>query len=226
MRCLVIEDEAETARYILNGLSQAGHVASLCCDGLSGLDLASNESWDLVILDRMLPGGVDGLAIVGTLRALGKTTPVLILSALASLDERVKGLRSGGDDYLTKPFALSELLARAEALERRARLREDAHELTIADLTLDLRTRRASRANKPIALQPREFRLLEFLVRRQGQVVTRTMLLEGVWDYYFDPQTNVVDVQISRLRTKIDKGFSPLLLRTLRGVGYMISADG
>ncbi|HVH76980.1 MAG TPA: response regulator transcription factor [Stellaceae bacterium] len=225
MRCLVIEDEAETARYICNGLAEAGHVASLCRDGLAGLDLASNQSWDIVILDRMLPGGVDGLAIVGTLRALGKTTPVLILSALASLDERVKGLRSGGDDYLTKPFAFSELLARAEALERRARPREDARELTIADLRLDLRTRRAVRADKPIALQPREFRLLEFLVRRQGQVVTRTMLLEGVWDYYFDPQTNVVDVQISRLRNKIDKGFSPALLRTLRGVGYMISAD-
>ena len=201
-------------------------MASLCHDGLAGLVLASNECWDLVILDRMLPGGVDGLAILSTLRSLGKTTPVLILSALASLDERVKGLRSGSDDYLTKPFAFSELLARAEALERRSRLREDVRELTIADLRLDLRTRRASRANKPIALQPREFRLLEFLVRRQGQVVTRTMLLEGVWDYYFDPQTNVVDVQISRLRTKIDKGFSPPLLRTLRGVGYMISADG
>ena len=223
MRCLVIEDEADTARYICNGLAEAGHAASLCRDGLAGLDLASNERWDIVILDRMLPGGVDGLAIVGTLRALGKTTPVLILSALASLDERVRGLRSGGDDYLTKPFAFSELLARAEALERRARPREDAHELTVADLTLDLRTRRAARANKPIALQPREFRLLEFLVRRQGQVVTRTMLLEGVWDYYFDPQTNVVDVQISRLRSKIDKGFAPPLLRTLRGVGYMIS---
>ena len=226
MRCLVIEDEADTARYICSGLAEAGHVANLCRDGVSGLSLASNESWDIVILDRMLPGGIDGLAILGTLRALGKTTPVLILSALASLDERVKGLRGGGDDYLAKPFAFSELLARAEALERRARPREAAHELTLADLTLDLRTRRANRAGRPIALQPREFRLLEFLVRRQGQVVTRTMLLEGVWDYYFDPQTNVVDVQISRLRSKIDKGFSPPLLRTLRGVGYMISADG
>lgn len=225
MRCLVIEDEADTARYVCNGLREAGHSASLCRDGLSGLDLAGGERWDIVILDRMLPGGVDGLAILARLRALGKTTPVLILSALASLDERVKGLRGGGDDYLTKPFAFSELLARVEALQRRSRAQDDIRELSVADLRLDLRSRRAVRAETPIALQPREFRLLEYLVRHQGQVVTRTMLLEGVWDYYFDPQTNVVDVQISRLRSKIDKGFSRPLLRTLRGVGYMISAD-
>jgi two-component system OmpR family response regulator len=150
---------------------------------------------------------------------------VLILSALASLDERVRGLRGGGDDYLTKPFAFSELLARVEALLRRSDLGAEAWELWIADLKLDLRTRRAERANQPIALQPREFRLLEYLVRHQGQVVTRTMLLESVWDYYFDPQTNVIDVQISRLRRKIDQGFSPRLLHTLRGIGYMISAD-
>ena len=225
MRCLVIEDEAETARFICNGLSEAGHTATLCRDGVRGLDLATQERWDIVILDRMLPGGADGLSILATLRGIGNTTPVLILSALASLDERVRGLRGGGDDYLTKPFGFSELLARIDALLRRAVLREEVRELRVADLKLDLRTRRAERANKPIALQPREFRLLEYLVRHQGQVVTRTMLLEAVWDYYFDPQTNVIDVQISRLRRKIDRDFSPPLLRTLRGIGYMIAAD-
>jgi len=225
MRCLVIEDEADTARYICNGLEEAGHTATLVRDGVNGLDLATNERWDTIILDRMLPGGIDGLSIVATLRNLGKTTPVLILSALASLDERVRGLRGGGDDYLTKPFAFSELLARIEVLLRRSNAAEDRRELSIADLRLDLRTRRAERGGQPIALQPREFRLLEYLVRQQGQVVTRTMLLEAVWDYYFDPQTNVIDVQISRLRRKIDKGFSPQLLHTVRGIGYMIAAD-
>src|SRR5208282_2860153 len=225
MRCLVIEDEADTARYIRNGLNEAGHTATLVRDGVNGLDLATNEHWDVIILDRMLPGGVDGLSIVATIRNLGKTTPVLILSALASLDERVRGLRGGGDDYLTKPFAFSELLARAEALLRRSATREDTRELSIADLRIDLRTRRAERAGKPIALQLREFCLLEYLVRNRGQMVTRTMLLESVWDYYFDPQTNVIDVQISRLRCKIDRGFSPPLLHTVRGIGYMVSAD-
>jgi two-component system, OmpR family, response regulator len=225
MRCLVIEDEADTARYICGGLKEAGHTATLVRDGATALDLATNERWDAIVLDRMLPGGIDGLSILSTIRHLGKTTPVLILSALASLDERVRGLRGGGDDYLTKPFAFSELLARLEALLRRAATREDSRELRIADLRLDLRTRRAERAGKQISLQPREFRLLEYLVRHQGQVVTRTMLLESVWDYYFDPQTNVIDVQISRLRRKIDKDFSPQLLHTVRGIGYMICAD-
>ena len=225
MRCLVIEDEADTARYVCNGIEEAGHTATLVRDGVNGLHLASNEHWDVIILDRMLPGGVDGLSIISTIRHLGKTTPVLILSALASLDERVRGLRGGGDDYLTKPFAFSELLARLEALLRRATTSEDSRELSIADLRLDLRTRRAELAGKPIALQPRAFRLLEYLVRHQRQVVTRTMLLEAVWDYYFDPQTNVIDVQISRLRRKIDKDFSPPLLHTVRGIGYLISAD-
>jgi two-component system, OmpR family, response regulator len=225
MRCLVIEDEADTARYICNGLTESGHSVSLCTNGIEGLDLATNEQWDAIVLDRMLPGGVDGLAILATLRQLGKQTPVLILSALASLDERVRGLRGGGDDYLTKPFAFSELLARIEALLRRSAVAASQNELSVADLRLDLRTRRAMRGGRPIQLQPREFRLLEYLVRHQGQVVTRTMLLESVWDYYFDPQTNVVDVQISRLRRKIDQGYSPRLLHTLRGVGYMISVD-
>jgi two-component system, OmpR family, response regulator len=225
MRCLVIEDEEDTARYVCNGLKEAGHTVTWVRDGVNGLHLATNEYWDVVILDRMLPGGVDGLAIIATMRDLGKTTPVLILSAMASLDERVRGLRGGGDDYLTKPFAFSELLARLEGLLRRSAMQEDTRELSIGDLRLDLRTRRAERAGKPIALQPREFRLLEYLVRHKGQVVTRTMLLESVWDYYFDPQTNVIDVQISRLRHKIDRGFSPPLLHTVRGIGYMISAD-
>jgi two-component system, OmpR family, response regulator len=225
MRCLVIEDEAETGSYIGNGLKEYGFAVTQCGDGADGLHLATNEPWDVIVLDRMLPGKVDGLTIVSTLRSLGKTTPVLILSALASLDERVRGLQSGSDDYLTKPFAFSELLARVEALLRRSGMKEDVSELRVSDLTLDLRRRKAERAAKPIALQPREFRLLEYLVRHQGQVVTRTMLLEAVWDYHFDPQTNAVDVQISRLRQKIDKEFSPALLHTIRGVGYMLSPD-
>jgi two-component system, OmpR family, response regulator len=224
MRCLVIEDEVDTARYICNGLREAGFNVNWCRDGVDGLHLASDESWDIVVLDRLLPSNVDGLSIVQTMRRLDKATPVLVLSALASLDERVKGLRSGGDDYLTKPFAFSELLARVQALLRRSAMHQEIAELQIADLKLDLRKRRAQRADKVIALQPREFRLLEYLVRNQGQVVTRTMLLEAVWEYHFDPQTNVIDVQISRLRQKIDKGFFPQLLRTVRGVGYMISA--
>jgi two-component system OmpR family response regulator len=225
MRSLVIEDEADTGRYICNGLKEAGFAVTWCRDGVDGLHLAANEQWDVMILDRMLPGAIDGLGIVRTLRSLGKTTPVLILSALASLDERVRGLTSGSDDYLTKPFAFSELHARVEALLRRSGMKEDAAELRISDLVLDLRRRKAERAARPIALQPREFRLLEYLVRHQGQVVSRTMLLEAVWDYHFDPQTNAVDVQISRLRQKIDKEFSPPLLHTVRGVGYMLSVD-
>jgi len=223
MRCLVIEDEVDTARYICNGLREAGFNVNLCHNGVDGLRLASEQTWDMLILDRLLPGNIDGLSIVQTIRSLGKSTPVLVLSALASLDERVKGLRSGGDDYLTKPFAFSELLARIQALLRRSAPHQDAAELQIADLKLDLRRRRAERAGNVIALQPREFRLLEYLVRHQGQVVTRTMLLEAVWEYHFDPQTNVIDVQISRLRQKIDKGFSPQLLHTVRGIGYMVS---
>jgi len=226
MRCLIIEDEADTARFIRNGLKEAGYTVTWCSESVEGLHLAMSEEWDIAILDRMLPGKIDGLSIVKTLRELGKTTPVLILSALASLDERVRGLRGGGDDYLTKPFAFSELLARVEALIRRSGKREDTTELRIADLRLDLRTRRAERGGKLISLQPREFRLLEYLVRHQEQIVTRTMLLESVWDYHFDPQTNVIDVQISRLRSKIDKGFSPPLLHTIRGAGYMVSAHG
>jgi len=225
-RCLIIEDEVDTARFISNGLRQTDYLVTVCSDSVEGLHLASSAQWDIMIVDRMLPGKVDGLSIVKTLRELGKTTPVLILSALASLDERVRGLRGGGDDYLTKPFAFSELLARVDVLTRRSKLSEDVGELRIADLRLDLRTRRAERGGKLISLQPREFRLLEYLVRHQDQIVTRIMLLESVWDYHFDPQTNVIDVQISRLRSKIDKGFSPPLLHTVRGAGYIVSAHG
>ncbi len=225
MRCLVIEDEPETARYICNGLKEAGFVPVWCRDGVDGLHHAASESWDVVILDRMLPGDVDGLSIIQTIRKLQKTTPVLILSALASLDERVQGLHSGGDDYLTKPFAFSELLARVQALLRRSSMQKDLSELGVADLKLDLKRRKVERANQPIALQPREFRLLEYLMRHQGEVVTRTMLLEEVWDFHFEPQTNVIDVQISRLRHKIDKGFDTPLLHTIRGVGYMLGLN-
>ncbi|VCU71279.1 Transcriptional regulatory protein CusR [Pigmentiphaga humi] len=224
MRCLVIEDEVDTSRYICNGLREAGHEVAACRDSADGLNRAMTEPWDVIILDRMLPNDVDGLSILTTLRGVGKTTPVLILSALAGLDERVRGLRGGCDDYLTKPFAFSELAARVDALYRRARAREDVRELRIANLRADLTKRTVERDGKTILLQPREFRLLVYLLMNQEQVVTRTMLLEAVWDYRFDPQTNVIDVQISRLRNKIDNGFSPPLIHTVRGVGYMISA--
>ena len=227
LRCLVIEDDAATCAYICNGLREAGYNVLACSNGLDGLHHATNESWDIVILDRLLPGQVDGLSILETLRDLGKSTPVLIVSALTSIDERVRGLRRGGDDYLPKPFAFSELLARVEALLRRARSADaGAMQLKVADLALDVRTLRAVRGATPIPLQPREFRLLEYLMRNEGQVVTRTMLLEAVWDCRFDPQTNVIDVQISRLRNKIDRDFSPALIHTVRGVGYRLSASG
>ncbi|MBN8885682.1 MAG: response regulator transcription factor [Rudaea sp.] len=224
MHLLLVEDEADTARYIRNGLKESGYTVTWSGQAAEGRHLALNERWDLIILDRMLADGADGLSIVAAVREAGVKTPVLILSALATLDERVRGLRGGGDDYLTKPFAFSELMARIEALLRRSGLRDDARQLAVADLKLDLSTRRVERAGQPIALQPREFRLLEYLVRHQEQVVTRTMLLEAVWDYHFAPQTNVIDVQISRLRNKIDKGHTLSLLRTVRGAGYMISA--
>ncbi|GGX35772.1 DNA-binding response regulator [Pigmentiphaga litoralis] len=225
MHCLVIEDEVDTSRYICNGLHESGHTAVACRDGADGLQKALHETWDVIVLDRMLPDDVDGLSILTTLRGIGNTTPVLILSALAGLDDRVRGLRGGCDDYLTKPFAFSELAARLEALYRRSRSRDDIRELKIADLKVDLTRRTVERDGKPIALQPREFRLLVYLLLNQGEVVTRTMLLEAVWDYRFDPQTNVIDVQISRLRNKIDNGFTTPLIHTVRGVGYSISAD-
>jgi two-component system, OmpR family, response regulator len=222
MKSLVIEDEPDTARYICNGLKESGHAVTCCNNGLDGLHQALNETWDLIIIDRLLPGGVDGLSIVGKLRDLGKRTPVLIVSALTSTEERVRGLRQGGDDYISKPFAFAELLARVEALLRRAHSTPATSELRVADLTLDMRTLEVARGAVPIALQPRELRLLAYLMRNEGQVVTRTMLLEAVWDCHFDPQTNVIDVQISRLRSKVDRGFSPALIHTIRGVGYLL----
>ena len=225
MRCLVIEDEADTARYIGNGLAEAGHTATLCDNGIEGLDLATHEDWDVVILDRMLPGGIDGLAIVDSLRKTGNKTPILILSALGEVDERIRGLRAGGDDYLAKPFAFGELSARLDALARRSQGVGVRTELAVGDLRMDLLARKVTRAGKTILLQPREFKLLEYLMRHGEQVVTRTMLLESVWEYHFDPQTNIIDMHISKLRQKIDAGFDRRLLHTVRGVGYRLSAN-
>lgn len=226
MRVLVIEDEADMARYLCNGLREAGFDVVHCELASTGLQHALKETWDLMIIDRMLSDEQDGLSIIKAVRQAGIKTPVLVLSALASLDERVRGLREGGDDYLTKPFAFPELLARIEALTRRSYSGESPRILKLADLSIDLTTRKVERAGQTILLQPREFRLLEYLFRNQNQVVTRSMLLESVWDFHFDPGTNVIDVQISRLRTKIDKGYSPALLHTVRGVGYKFCING
>ena len=225
MRVLLIEDDADVAAYIFKGLGEGGYTVDLAHDGRNGLGLATTEDYDIMIIDRMLPG-VDGLTIVKSVRAAGIHTPILILSALGEVDDRVEGLKVGADDYLTKPFAFSELDARLEALQRRsaAGLSMDPV-LRVGDLELDQLSRTASRAGKLIELQPREYRLLEYLMRHAGQVVTRTMLLEHVWDYHFDPQTNVIDVHISRLRSKIDKGYDKALLHTVRGAGYMINEN-
>ena len=228
MHVLVVEDDIETARYLQKGLTESGHVVELVHDGADGLALALDREFDALVVDRMLPG-LDGLSLVGTLRRKGRRTPVLILSALAQVDDRVQGLRAGGDDYLTKPFAFSELLARLEALLRRADGADGAGgggetRLGLADLEMDLLARVVRRAGREIALQPREFALLAYFMRHAGQVVTRTMLLERVWGYHFDPQTNVIDVHVSRLRGKIDKGFDSPLIHTVRGVGYCFRA--
>jgi two-component system, OmpR family, response regulator len=221
MRVLLIEDDRQTADYLLKGLAETGAVTDHVADGRAGLLQAAAGEYDALIVDRMLPG-LDGVGIVRTLRASGNRTPVFFLSALGEVDDRVEGLRAGGDDYLVKPFAFSELHARLEALLRRGKADTPETCLRVADLEMDLLKREVTRAGREIRLQPREFRLLEYLVRHAGQVVTRTMLLEQVWDYHFDPQTNVIDVHISRLRGKIDKDFDPPLLQTVRGVGYMI----
>jgi two-component system, OmpR family, response regulator len=223
MRILVVEDDLEAQRYLVNGLKEAGHVVDDAADGDVGLTLALSRSYDVAIVDRMLPG-LDGLKLVGEIREHGNTTPVLFLSALSEIDDRVRGLKAGGDDYLTKPYAFAELLARIDALMRRRHPASVKTQLQVGDLELDLLARTARRNGSAIDLQPREFRLLEYLMRHAGQVVTRTMLLESVWEYHFDPQTNVIDVHISRLRAKIDKGFETPLLHTVRGAGYMIRA--
>ncbi|MBC8038027.1 MAG: response regulator transcription factor [Rhizobiales bacterium] len=223
MRILVIEDDREAATWLIKGLAESGHVADHAADGEEGLGLALEGRHDVLIVDRMLPK-LDGLSIVRRTRDAGIKTPVLILSALGDVDERVKGLRAGGDDYLGKPYSFSELLARVEGLGRRKADAPLATKLRAADLEIDLLTRNVSRMGRPILLQPREFKLLEYLVRNAGHIVTRTMLLENVWDYHFDPQTNVIDVHISRLRAKIDRGFDEPILQTVRGAGYMIRA--
>lgn len=222
MRILLVEDDIRAAQFLERGLRECGHVIDHALDGNDGLHLALTGTYDVIVMDRMLPSR-DGLSIIRMLRADKNQTPVLVLSALAEVDDKVEGLRAGGDDYLVKPFAFSELLARLEALVRRPHGIAVEPQIQVADLILNLRKQSVTRGGKQIRLQPREFRLLEFLMRHAGQVVTRSMLLEQVWEFHFDPQTNVIDVQISRLRSKIDKGFEIPLLHTLRGVGYKLS---
>jgi len=223
MRILIIEDDEATANYIQKGLVEAGHSAEVATQGDTGLEKASSESYQALIVDRMLPV-MDGLTMVTQLREKNINTPALILSALGDVDDRVEGLKAGGDDYLTKPFAFSELLARLDALSRRTVTETQETTLIAGDLSMDLLAREVRRGDTLIDLQPREFRLLEYLMRHSNQVVTRTMLLENVWDYNFDPQTNVIDVHISRLRGKIDKNFDTPMLNTVRGAGYILRA--
>ena len=226
MRVLIVEDDADTAQFLQKALRESGHSAEIARDGTTGFEMVTSGGWDVMVVDRMLPGK-DGLSLISELRAKGDLTPALILSALGSVDDRVKGLKAGGDDYLAKPYSFSELLARIEALVRRRIPEESVTRLIVGDLVLDRLSHKVTRGNETILLQPREFRLLEYLMRHAGQVVTRTMLLENVWEYHFDPQTNVIDVHISRLRSKIDKGFARPLLHTVRGAGYVMrDGDG
>jgi len=225
MKLLLVEDNERVARFVKKGLIEAGHTVDHTENGRDGMFLAASEPYDAIVMDRMLPGGVDGLAIIEALRATGNRTPILIVSALSDVDERIRGLKSGGDDYLVKPFAFGELLARLDALLRRS---QDSHAettLVLADLTMDLLSHKVTRGGKNVALQPREFKLLKYLMRHANQVVTRTMLLENVWDYHFDPQTNVIDVHVSKLRQKIDGGDGRPLLKTVRNAGYMLTTD-
>ena len=223
MKLLVVEDDREAAAFLVKGLKESGHTVDHAADGREGLMLATTERFDAIVLDRMLPG-MDGLAIVATLRASENPTPVLILSALDQVDDRVRGLKAGGDDYLTKPYAFSELMARLESLLRRGSGGKTLTKLKVGELEIDLLARTVRRGTTEIELLPREFRLLEYLARNAGHVVTRTMLLEQVWDYHFDPHTNVIDVHISRLRQKIDKGYAKPMLHTVRGAGYCLKA--
>jgi len=223
IKILLIEDDLNVQSYICKGMKELGHNVTTASDGKDGLFLATTETYDCIICDRMLPL-LDGIKLIQTLRGSGNETPVLILSALADVDDRVSGLRAGGDDYLTKPFAFEELIARVEVLAKRKRSEGQGQPtvLTVADLTMDLLARTVERGGRKIDLQPREFNLLEYLVRHKGQLVTRTLLLEAVWDYHFDPQTNVIDVHISRLRKKIEVEGEPPLIKTRRGAGYII----
>ncbi|WP_353182680.1 response regulator transcription factor [Bosea sp. (in: a-proteobacteria)] len=222
MRLLIVEDDAEAAAYLTKAFREVGHVADHAPDGLEGYAMAEGGGYDVLVIDRMLPR-LDGLSLIRSLREQKDETPALILSALAQVDDRVKGLRAGGDDYLPKPYAFSELLARVEVLARR-RGAPAAEPTTyrVGEMLLDRLAHRVTREGQEIVLQPREFRLLEYLMKHAGQVVTRTMLLENVWDYHFDPQTNVIDVHVSRLRSKIDKGFEHPMIHTIRGAGYMV----
>ena len=222
MHLLLIEDDLQAAEYLLKSLRENGYVVEHSADGRDGLAKATaGQRYDVIIADRQLPH-LDGLAIIGTLRRNGDRTPVLILSALGTVDDRVHGLKVGGDDYLTKPFAFAELLARIEALSRRSSTGAELTRLKVADLELDLLTRRVARAGRAIELTAKEFQLLEYLMRRPSQIVTRTMLLEGVWNLHFDPQTNIIDVHMSRLRNAIDRGFPKSLIHTVRGAGYVL----
>lgn len=221
MRILIIEDDLETANHVRRGLEEAGNSVDHADNGIDGFAMARDEAYDVMIVDRMIPG-MEGLEVIRKLRDENHNTPALILSALGDVDDRVKGLKVGGDDYLTKPFAFAELLARVEALTRRVDHDQTVTEHEVGDLYLNRLTREVRRAGTKINLQPREYRLLEYLMRNHGQVVTRTMLLENVWDYHFDPQTNIIDVHVSRLRSKIDKDFDSPLLHTVRGAGYML----
>ena len=224
LRVLVIEDDQEAASYLVKGLGESGYLVDHAADGPQGLSMAVAETYDVLVVDWMLPG-IDGISIIEALRKNGNTTPALILSGRNQVSERVAGLRAGADDYLGKPFAFSELIARIEALLRRGQSPAEQTRLVVADLELDLVSRSVTRAGRTLDLQPQEFKVLEYLMRHAGQVVTRTMLLENVWDYNFDPQTNVIDVHISRLRQKIDKSFDNPLLKTVRGAGYRLSPD-
>jgi len=222
MRLLIVEDDAEAAAYLIKAFREAGHVADHAGDGLEGYAMAEGGGYDVLVVDRMLPR-LDGLSLIRSLREQNDATPALILSALAQVDDRVKGLRAGGDDYLPKPYAFSELLARVEVLaRRRGAPASEPTTYRVGDLDLDRLAHRVTRGGTEILLQPREFRLLEYLMKHAGQVVTRTMLLEHVWDYHFDPQTNVIDVHVSRLRAKVDKGFEHPMIHTIRGAGYMV----
>lgn len=223
MKTLVIEDDTETADYVARGLREAGHTVDIASNGRDGLFLATDGAYDVLVVDRMLPG-LDGLALVRILRQSGIKTPTLFLTTLGGIDDRVDGLHAGGDDYLVKPFAFAELLARMQALARRPPLQSEITQLCVADLHMDLVKRRVWRGDALIELQPREFRLLEFLMRHAGEVVTRTMLLERVWEFHFEPKTSVVETHISRLRSKIDRGFAPTLIHTVRGAGYSLHA--
>lgn len=222
MRLLIVEDDAEAAAYLTKAFREVGHVADHAADGLEGYAMAEGGGYDVLVIDRMLPR-LDGLSLIRSLREQKDDTPALILSALAQVDDRVKGLRAGGDDYLPKPYAFSELLARVEVLaRRRGAPASEPTTYRVGELVLDRLAHRVTREGQEIVLQPREFRLLEYLMKHAGQVVTRTMLLENVWDYHFDPQTNVIDVHVSRLRAKVDKGFEPPMIHTIRGAGYMV----